>query len=246
MAARTYRFTFGPWNISTGRRPVRPAGPQGGRLRRQDPRVQEARLRRRAVPRRRRRAGRPVDADPRRRRRRPRSRRCSTARACSASSSPRGCGSTPRRSTAATPPTAPPSASTPSSAPSAPSTSPTPWAASDIVLWLAREGTYIREAKDPIAVGRAHPRRRQRPARARQEHPHPRRDEAERADGPGVPADAGPLPGAVLPDRRPVARGRADRVGPLDPGRPRPVRRHGLRPVAQASCGASTSTTRTG
>ena len=37
----------------------------------------------------------------------------------------------------------------------------------DIVLWLAREGSYIREAKIPITAVRPHPRCRQRDARTR-------------------------------------------------------------------------------
>ena len=45
--------------------------------------------------------------------------------------------------------------STPKIAADAPSTSPRPWRRKLIVLWLAREGTYIREAKDSkVAVDR--------------------------------------------------------------------------------------------
>ncbi len=50
----------------------------------------------------------------------------------------------------------------------------------------------------------AHPRRRQRHAGLRSQYPHPGRNEAERADGPVVSADAGPLPGPVLPGLGPV------------------------------------------
>ena len=85
----------------------------------------------------------------------------------------------------------------------------------------------------PHRIGPAHPRRGQRAAGIRLAHPHSRRNEAQRADGPGVSADAGPFPRPLLSHRRSGARRRADRVGPLHPGRPRSLRRHGLRLVAQ-------------
>ena len=215
------------------RRPVRPAGPQGGRLRRQDPRVQEARLRRRAVPRRRRRAE--VDLDPRgdRARPRPRSRSCSTARACSASSSPRGCGSTPRPSTAASPPTAPPSG----------------------VRHRALQAghRHRQRAGLPATSSSGWPARARTSARPRTRSPSAGRildavnalleyDPNIRILGemkPNEPMDQAylPTPGHFLAlcyrTADPSRVRRADRVGPLDPGRPRPVRRHGLRPVAR-------------
>ena len=115
----------------------------------------------------------------------------------------------------------------------------------DIVLWLAREGTYIREAKDPIASAQRILDAVNALLEYDREHPHPRRDEAERADGPGVPADAGPLPGPVLSRRRPVALRRADRVGPLAswPASIRPTT--WPMPCGTTNCGASISTTRT-
>ena len=91
--------------------------------------------------------------------------------------------------------------------PSGPSTSPTCWARTTSSCgW--REGTYIREAKDPMAsIGRILD-----AVNALLEYdkydPHPRRDEAERADGSGLSADAGPLPGH-RPTRRPSRRASA-------------------------------------
>ena len=58
---------------------------------------------------------------------------------------------------------------------------------------------------------RADRRRLERDPRARQGDPHPRRGQAERADGPGVPADRRPHGGHHLQDDRPQPVGRADR-----------------------------------
>jgi xylose isomerase len=62
-----------------------------------------------------------------------------------------------------------------------------------IVLWPAREGTYIREAK---------------------ENPHRRRNEAQRTDGPGLLPHGGPFHGPDLPHDGARSRGSADRERP--------------------------------
>ena len=126
--AGDYRFSFGPWNIHEGADPLARRSPDGG-LCKETGAVQAVGFRRRAVPRRRRRAGPggPFRGRGGRRKRRP-SRRCSTARGWWPSSSPRGSGSTPTASTAASPPTTRTAAAGPSTARSGRSTSPTPWA----------------------------------------------------------------------------------------------------------------------
>ncbi len=85
----------------------------------------------------------------------PRSSRCSTVRACSSRSSPLGSGKIPGPLTAVSPPTARATASTPSTAPARTVDIAREVGCRNYVLWLAREGTYIREAKDAkTAVGR--------------------------------------------------------------------------------------------
>ncbi len=113
------------------------------------------------------------------------------------------------------------------------------------VWWPAREGTYIRESKDAVTSLRAHARVRRHDSRLRQEHPHPRRDEAQRADGPDVPADHRPFPGAGVQEPRPEPRRRADRIGPRDPRRARSRPTNSPTRCSTRSSGACTSTTRT-
>ena len=79
------------------------------------------------------------------------------------------------------------------------------------VLWLAREGSYIREAKcakTAVAPDRG---RLERDSRARQGDPRPGRGQAQRADGPGVPAHRRPHGRRRLQDDRPEPVGRLDR-----------------------------------
>ena len=80
----------------------------------------------------------------------------------------------------------------------------------------------------------------QRAARLRRPDADCHRAETERADGPGLRPDDRPRPGPGARDGRSEPRGRPDRDGPRAAGRPRSVRRDGLRPVARASCGACT------
>ena len=128
------------------RRPVRPAGPQGDGVRPQAQGLQGARLRRRPVPRRRHRPGRPRLAE-HARKGSPRSRRSSTARGSSSRSSPPGSGKIRARSTAPSPRTTRPIASTPSTAPGGASTSPARSAARTTSSGWPAKGSYIREAK---------------------------------------------------------------------------------------------------
>ena len=129
--AGDYRFSFGPWNIHEGADPfgppVRPSIAFAKKLKmykklgfdavqfHDDDAVPDledltpAEIRKEAA----------ADEEDARR-----------TRAWWPSSSPRGCGSIPTASTAATRPTTPRAASGPSSAPSGRSTSPTPWAPS--------------------------------------------------------------------------------------------------------------------
>ena len=143
-------------------------------------------------------------------------------------------GASARPSTAASPPTAPPSASTPSSA-----------------------------RKRAIDIANALGCKRHRPVAGARGHLHPRGqgpdDRGRRASSmpstpcsntirsirilgemkPNEPMDQAylPTPGHFLAlcyrTAEPSRVRRADRVGPFDPGRPRSVRRHGLRPLAR-------------
>ena len=137
--------------------------------------------------------------------------RCSTARVCSSRSSPRGSGKTRARSTARSPRTARATASTPSTAPAAAVDIAREVGCKNYVLWLAREGTYIREAKDAQDRRRPDRRRLERDPRARPGDPDPRRGQAQRADGPGLPADRRPHDRRLLQDDRPGPLGRPDR-----------------------------------
>ena len=101
------------------------------------------------------------------------------------------------------------------------------------VLWLAREGTLHPRGQGRQDRRRPDRRRLERDPRARQGDPHPRRGQAERADGPGLSADRRPHDRRRLQDDRPQPLGRPDRERPLDPRRPRPGRRHGLRPLSR-------------
>ena len=189
-----FKFSAGPWNLHAGADPFGPPVRPEREFAAKAQAYKDLGLRLRPVPRRRHRA-RTAPRRPSARRRPRRSRSCSTTRACSPRSSPRGSGKSPRRRRAGHQRTTPPTASAPSSGKRDDRRRPHP-RHDRFVWWLAREGTYIREAKDAVRAPRLHARVIERDARARQEHPHPRRDEAQRADGPGVPADGRPLPGA--------------------------------------------------
>ena len=238
-AQTTYRFSFGPWNISTGADPFGPTVRQEMEYAAQAPGLQGARLRRRAVPRRRHRPGRPRLAEHAEGRRR-RSRRCSTARGSSSRSSPPGSGRTPGRSTAAFTSNSPADRQY----------------AIDRAKRCRRHRPRGRlQEHRPLAGprGDVHPRgqgrqdgrrpdrrRLERHPRARPGDPHARRDEAQRADGPGLPADGRPHDGRRLQDDRPRPRRRPDRDAPTRswPASTRPTTWPS--PSGTASSGAST------
>ena len=99
-----------------------------------------------------------------------------------------------------------------------------------MVLWLAREGTYLREAKDAVRATHRLLEAVNTLLAYDPDAAHRHRAQAQRTDGPGLHPHHRPRPGAGHAGQRPGPRRRAGGVGPRHPGRPGPGRRDELRP----------------
>ncbi len=88
-----------------------------------------------------------------------------------------------------------------------------------VVLWLAREGTYMREAKNALRATQQLLERAQYHANLRRAHTHRHRTQTKRADGHVLHPHHGTRHRSRLSNQPPGENGRLDGIGPRNPGR---------------------------